>query len=87
MPIDLTPEFEAKLVLIRDRLAKWQANYAIRAQDPVVVIVPADDEARDAAVAEGVPVSNTQILFPLSSIDDCDKLLGHLDAIEKALKK
>ncbi len=87
MPVDLTPEFEAKLVLIRARLMKWQANFAIRAQDPVVVIVPADEVAREAAANIGVPVSTSQIVFPISSLADCDKLLGHLDDLEKALKK
>ncbi len=85
--VDLTPEFEAKLALIRARLAKWQANYAIRAQDPVVVIVPADDKGREVAQGLGITTSGTQILFPVASLADCDILLGRLDDIEKALKK
>jgi hypothetical protein len=87
MPIDLTPEFEAKLVLIRAQLAKWQANYAIRAQDPVIVIVPADAAARDTAAKLGYVTSSTQIVFPIASLADCDKLLQQLGDIEGALKK
>ncbi len=85
--VDLSPEFEAKLALIRARLAKWQANYAIRARDPVIVMVPADDEGRDVARCLGITTSETQILFPVTCLADCDNLLGRLDDIEKALKK
>ncbi len=75
------------MALIRAQLVKWQANYAIRAQDPIFIIVPADAPAREVAAGLGCVTSNTQIVFPITSLADCDKVLGKLGDIEGLLKK